>query len=127
VLNPPASPDPPNLLTLTTCNPRFSASQRLVVVSHLIGEAAEPSPPPEMVDVGRARRPTIDPAGLSGGRSPRLPALLWGLLAGLVWLATWMVSKRWRRWPSYFAGTPVFLVVLFVFFENFSRLLPANF
>src|SRR5437879_696968 len=41
VLN--ASPD--NRLTLTTCNPRFSASQRLVVVSQLIGTAAA-SPPP---------------------------------------------------------------------------------
>src|SRR5207302_2511071 len=40
------NPTPDNRLTLTTCNPRFSASQRLVVVSQLIGEAAEPSPPP---------------------------------------------------------------------------------
>jgi sortase A len=122
------SPTPDNRLTLTTCNPRFSASQRLVVVSQLIGEAAEPSPPPtDLVDAGRVSRPTIDTAGLSGGRSPRLPAILWGLLAALVWLATRTASKRWRKWPAYFAGTPVFLVVLFVFFENFSRLLPANF
>jgi hypothetical protein len=35
---------------------------------------------------------------------------------------------RWtgRRWTAYIIGAPIFLVALFVFFENFARLLPAN-
>jgi hypothetical protein len=41
-------------------------------------------------------------------------------------LATWFAARRWKRWPAYLAGGVVFLVVLFVFFENVSRLLPAN-
>jgi hypothetical protein len=43
-----------------------------------------------------------------------------------VWLVTWLLSKRWGRVTAYAMGTPVFAVVLFVFFENFARLLPAN-
>ena len=38
-----------------------------------------------------------------------------------------LLGKLWRKWPAYLVGLPVFLVVLFFFFENFSRLLPANF
>ena len=38
----------------------------------------------------------------------------------------WLIGRLWRRWPVYLIGTPVFLVVLFIFFENVSRLLPAN-
>ncbi|HUF33810.1 MAG TPA: class E sortase [Acidimicrobiales bacterium] len=34
-------------LTLTTCHPRFSARQRLIVVATLDGEALEPATPPE--------------------------------------------------------------------------------
>jgi hypothetical protein len=47
-------------------------------------------------------------------------------LAALVWLMTWAVGRRWRRWPAYLVGVPVFLVVLFFFFDNFARFLPAN-
>ncbi|HEX2850314.1 MAG TPA: class E sortase [Acidimicrobiales bacterium] len=134
-------PTPDNRLTLTTCNPRFSAAQRLVVVSKLTDNPA-PAPPPAATpsDEGStastvpgspsttASTPSSIPgeAGLSGTSSSKLPAILWGLLAALVWLATWLLSKRWGRLPAYAMGTPVFLVVLFIFFENFARLLPAN-
>ena len=123
-------PTDDNRLTLTTCHPRFSAKERLIVVAALIGEAAAASPPPaatpQPLDGSDAVVPSLD-AGLSGDRASRWPAILWGLLAAAVWVATWAVSKRWRKWPAYVLGTPVFLVVLFVFFENFSRLLPSNF
>jgi sortase A len=116
-------------LTLTTCNPRFSAKERLVVVASLVGEAAPPSPPAdESSAIGRPAdaAPAVE-AGLSGHRAGKWPAILWGLLAAAVWAGTWAVSKRWRKWPSYALGTPLFLIVLFVFFENFNRLLPSNF
>jgi sortase A len=129
-------PTTDNRLTLTTCNPRFSARERLVLVADLMGPAA-PAPPPSATPPdpggGGSSAPPAGPtafegeAGLSGGASAKRPAVLWGLLAALVWLVTWAVGRRWRRWPAYLVGTPVFLLVLFVFFENFSRLLPANF
>jgi len=106
-----------NRLTLTTCNPRFSASQRLITVAALIGPAAAPSPPNPQI---------IHHPGLSGAPTSRWPAVQWGALAALVFALTFAGSKLWRRWPAYFIGAPVFLVVLFFFFENFARLLPAN-
>jgi len=106
---------PDNRLTLTTCHPRFSASQRLITIATLKGEAATPSPP-------AAPKTT----SLSGKRVSKRPAVLWGLLAALCAAVTFTLSRVWRKWPAYFLGAPVFLLVLFVFFENFARLLPAN-
>ncbi len=137
-------PTTDNRLTLTTCNPRFSASQRLVVVSKLVDNPA-PAPvatttPDTSAGSGGsgagnggatggatgARPGLAGEAGLSGESASKLPAILWGLLAALVWVVTWLLSKRWGRLAAYAMGTPVFLVVLFIFFENFAGLLPAN-
>ncbi|MGH9149484.1 MAG: hypothetical protein ACRD0F_04005, partial [Acidimicrobiales bacterium] len=68
----------------------------------------------------------IDGTGLSGDRAARGPALAWGALAATVWLGAWLASKRVGRLIAYAVGAPVFLITLFVFFENFARLLPAN-
>jgi sortase A len=117
-------------LTLTTCTPKFSASQRLVVVAKLVGKAKPPEPTPIAAPHdpgGPVAAPTAAPkGGLSGVREARTPAILWGVLAGLVGIGTWQSGRRWKFWPAWLLGTPVFLLVLFVFFENFSRLLPAN-
>lgn len=116
-------PTPDNRLTLTTCEPRFSNAKRLIIVAKLIGEtvAAPPTQPKP-----RASANFAGEAGLSGERTTIVPALGWGLLAAAVALAGWLVGRRWKKWPAYLIATPFFLVVLFVFFENFSRLLPAN-
>ncbi|MDP9071890.1 MAG: class E sortase [Actinomycetota bacterium] len=117
-------------LTLTTCNPRYSAAQRLIVVAALSGEAAQPAQPAPEEPAAPAPPTSLEGterAGLSGQGSPNGPAIAWGGAAAAVFLLTWMLSRAWRRWPAYLLGTPVFLVVLFFFFENFSRLLPSNF
>ena len=141
-----------NRLTLTTCEPKFSAARRLIVVATLVGEATEPPPattattavttaPPATAQepppteattttppTTRAPRSLAEAeAGLSGESAPNGPAVVWGLLAAAVWVLTWLAGRWWRRWPAYLLGAPVFLVVLFVFFENFNRLLPANY
>ncbi|MFP5375722.1 MAG: class E sortase [Acidimicrobiia bacterium] len=133
-------------LTLTTCEPKFSAARRLVVVADLVGEAAEPppAPPPVATTTPEAPGPPATPAtgpatpaprslaeaeeaGLSGESASNGPAVAWGAAAAAVWLLTWLGGRRWRRWPAYLVGAPVFFVVLFVFFENLNRLLPANY
>ena len=57
----------------------------------------------------------------------KAPAILWGLLCAAIWVVAWLVGRRWRRWPAYLIGFPFFVVALFFFFEEFSRLLPSNF
>ncbi len=84
--------------------------------------------------------------GLSGRAVDKTPAILWGLAAAAVWFVTWLFQVLLRRrarsrageerpslgqrvltWSPYLVGLPVFLVVLYVFFENFARLLPGNY
>ena len=115
-------PTPDNILTLTTCTPRFSAAQRLIVVSKLIGNAVEAPAPSPTTPVK-----VLAKAGLSGHQAAKAPAVQWALLAAVVFFGTWYFSRRWRKWPAWFIGTPIFLFVLFFFFENVSRLLPPNF
>ncbi len=111
-----------NRLTLTACHPKYSARQRIIVVAQLApDEVPLPAPPP---------RPTTVPKVLDdidGEGAPALPAILLGVLCAFIWLLAWALGKRWRRWPAYALGLPFFLVALFFFFEEFSRLLPSNF
>ncbi|MFN2504104.1 MAG: class E sortase [Acidimicrobiales bacterium] len=113
-------------LTLTTCNPRFSAAERMIVVAKLMSPAVEgrPKPPPD--EAGAEPEPRADLAGLSGDKANRRPAVMWGALAAGIWLAGWLLGRVWRRWPAYALTVAPFLVVLFVFYENVARLLPAN-
>jgi sortase A len=108
-------------LTLTACHPKYSAAERIVVRADLLGPAQAPEPaPPET-----AAPVSLDIDSLDGASASKAPAVLWGLLAALVFAAIWAAGHWWRRVPAYLLGAPIFLVVLFVFFENFSRLLPA--
>ena len=124
---------PDNRLTLTTCHPKYSAEQRLIVVASLQGPAvdapAQPASTTATTSPPRTRELAAgeERAGLSGAGAANRPAIAWGIIAASIWLAAWAVG-RWtgRRWTSYLVGAPIFLVALFVFFENVARLLPAN-
>jgi sortase A len=121
-----------NRLTLTACHPKYSARQRIVIVAVLADEAAparEPAPPApagEDPPVGDEAPATVD-AGLSGEGASAWPAILLGLACALIWVAAWLFGLIWRKWPAYLLCLPLFLVMLFVFYESVSRLLPANY
>lgn len=108
-----------NRLTLTACHPKYSARQRIVIVAEL---AADVVPYEAKVVAAPTSIDDIDGEGASA-----LPAILLGIICALIWLFAWLVGMRWRRWPAYLTGLPFFLVGLFFFFEEFSRLLPSNF
>jgi sortase A len=122
-----------NRLTLTTCHPKYSAAQRLIVVAQLIGAPLDaPQAPAGTTATTAPPRSSelaagIDRPGLSGAGATNRPAIAWGILAASVWLAAWAIG-RWsgRRWTAYLVGAPIFLATLFVFFENVARFLPAN-
>ena len=148
-----------NRLTLIACHPKYSLSQRIIVHAILKGQAAPAIAGQDKLRAeagrnggsgdnlaqGESVQRNVDGAGLSGKQSSKTPAVLWGLAAVAVWLATWLAQTAIRRrtrartdgtptrrrrllaWLPYSIGLPIFLVVLYVFFENFGRLLPGNY
>jgi sortase A len=127
-------------LTLTTCTPRFQASNRLVVQATLVRSkltaAATKTPTsttePSTGGTGGARRQAVGTTdGLAGSQGDWVPALWWGagvLAAGLmVGLVARRRTKTGGRVLVYGAGGVGVLVVLFFFFGALSPLLPASF
>ena len=129
-------------LTLTTCEPRYSARRRLVVHAVLQDHPA-PSPTtttsttsttvassvttrPSRSTTTTTLQPEEERSGLSGDPTARWPTFLYGGLTALIGLVIWFAGRRWKRLPAYLLGAPVFFVALYVFFENISRVLPAN-
>lgn len=116
-----------NRLTLTTCNPKYSARQRLIVVA-----ALDPVPSPPV-----AAAPVSPPASLEGAvrslngpsdeASHRTPALLWGAATALAGAAWWWALRRRRHWSRWLAGGVPFLAVLLNFYAHLDRVLPASF
>ncbi len=118
-------------LTLTTCNPRFSSTARLVVQATLadakVTARAAAGTTPTTIPGGRARL-AAEAADLAGGQGDWVPALAWGCAVLAAAVAVWLIARRRRvRWPVYGAGTLVVLVVLFFFFGAVSPLLPASY
>ncbi len=124
-----------NQLTLMACNPKYYATQRIVVEAALVGNPAPSTPrPPHVQNVNQD-----DLAGLTkGDDTARVPAALFGLAALAVWFLTWLVSRRlkrpgqpvperWIRWTPYLVGFPVFIVLLYASFEATSKVLPGAF
>jgi sortase A len=112
-----------NRLTLTACHPKYSARQRIVVVAELASDEEPFARPPREGDTPAPA--TID--DIDGEGAPALPAILLAGLCAAIWVLAWMIGRRWRKWPAYAIGFPFFMVALFFFFEEFSRLLPSNF
>ena len=112
-----------NRLTLTACHPKYSARQRIVVVAQLAPDETPLPRPPR----GEEAPAPVAIDDIDGAGAPALPAILLGVLCAAIWLLAWLVGRLWRNWPCYLIGFPFFMVALFFFFEEFSRLLPSNF
>ena len=104
-------------LTLTTCNPKYQATERLVVKARLTDQQT-PLP-------GTSQTRII--AGLSGGSEPRAPVYIAGVILALVGGAWWYLFHRYPRWITWVAGVIPFLVALFVFYTYLERVLPNNY
>ncbi len=127
-------PTPAPTLTLTTCNPRYSASQRLVVQASLVSPpAAVPTTTTTTPSATspKKRRPPISNGGLAGVNGSVWPALGWGFSTAALGIAVWFSLRMWRRWPARVAigvvGALLVLTLLFFFFQSVTPLLPASF
>ena len=123
-------PTPTPTLTLTTCHPKYSAKERLIVVATLApgqtASAATPSPAPAPGEEEVAAGEGLGDPGLASGRS-KVSTTLWGGLTFLIGLGWWLAIRRRRHWLSYVGGVIPFLLSLFFFYANLELLLPANF
>ena len=132
------------MLTLTTCNPRYSAAQRLVVVAALHSGVLASSAPAgtPSTTVPKPSGPKVSSlageAGLanSGGISGRSTrgevsqALLWGALTAVAAVLAVVAFRRGRRPWSVVAlamGTPLTVGALLVCFQHVSLALPQTF
>ncbi len=131
VLDPTSFPQ----LTLTTCNPRFSATSRLIVFARLVGPAEAPPAAPTTVAPASAA-PTAGAAAALAGTSlghgesgAWLPSILYGLLVVLGWIGVriWINrTRRWHRLAAFVVGIGICLVPLWFCFENAVLLLPQS-
>jgi sortase A len=118
------APDPnlPATVTLTTCNPKYSAAQRLIVQASL--ESPNPPLPPPR---GLPPPSKLAEAGLSGDSGSSFPAFITGLIVALIGAIWWLAFHRYPRWTAWLAGAVPFMVALFFFYTYLERVLPANY
>jgi sortase A len=117
----PATGQPQATLTLTTCEPKYQATERLIVKAKLSDtNQLQPLPAPD-------RTKLVLGTGLSGGDESRAPLLIWGLIGAAVGALWWLLFHRYPRWTTWVAGVIPFLVVLFVFYTYLERVLPNNY
>ena len=113
-------------LTLTTCNPRFSASTRLVVTAKLANSQLFPNSGLPTGHVGK-RPHSGDLAGTTNG--DLRVAIGWGAIVAAFGVVDLLLAHlfRRRRWLIWVPGILVSLVLLYNFFGAISPLLPASF
>ncbi len=118
-----------DLITLVACHPEYSAAKRIVVQGRLTSAPA-PTTPGVSVAVPDAENAMLDQDLAGGDPSARPSAIGFGLAAAGIWLAAWLVARRWSwrspwPWLTYAVALVPFGLLLFSCFENVNRLLPA--
>ena len=114
-----------NRLTLTTCNPEFSARQRLVVVAEYQPPGGtRPAHPVALTNGGRPYRVTI--SGEAGWNTSLFPQVL--LVVGLL-LALGLTNRRWSRMlgseSRWLVLVPIWTALFVILFQLLTNFLPA--
>jgi sortase A len=119
-------------LTLTSCHPKYSAEQRIVIKAKLVANKSDrpPRPQPQKPTSRGGKvvsRQTVLQEGLSGQERSASSAVRWGLAVLILGLAWWWAFRRWRHPLTWVAGAIPFLAVLFGFYVYFEQALPAGY
>jgi sortase A len=143
---------PDDRITLTSCDPKYSATNRIIVTAAfdtadstpIVGSAppattpaitAPPDTSPDGPVVSTAV--TVAPSGgLSADETFQRgwfddagawsQVVFWGLAVAAVAAGGWWLGRRTRWWIGALAAALPFLVPLYFFYENVNRLLPPN-
>ncbi len=147
---------PNAMLTLTSCHPKFSARQRIIVTADFDQTASSPLLEPA-ASLPVTTPPTLAPATTLPGEvttatsAPDNPVVtaappasntfeqgwvsdpnawshlaFWGTILALLGVGAWLLGKRIPQWAAALVAIVPFLLVLYLFFENVNRLLPPN-
>jgi sortase A len=130
VVGPPQGNEPKVELTLTTCNPRYSASQRLIVKARLLRNiSSKPVVPPKVVNGHRVKPPAKQQlaTALEGQANSVKPSVAWGFIVAIVGAMWWFAFRRWRHPFTWLIGLVPFIVVLFPFYVYLERALPNGY
>ena len=117
-------------LTLTSCNPRYSAAQRIVIKAKLVRkESDKPHKPPTRIDGHRILppKPSQLSTALEGQANSVKPSVLFGFIVAFVGLLWWWAFRRWRHPFTWLIGVVPFLIVLFPFYVYLERALPNGY
>lgn len=129
-------------ITLTSCNPKFSARERYVVKAVLLVDQSDrparfdPSqlPQGEFTLAGEDNEfggtifagDDVLREGLAGDPAALRPALAWAGVVTIVGLLWWFAFRRYRHWATWVAGLVPFAAVLLGCFFFVERALPAG-
>jgi sortase A len=113
-------------LTLTTCTPRYSASERLVVHATLVASILTHGHGSSAATTA----PVTSSVVSSTPAHDWTAAILLGLLVAAITTGVWIWERRshqGRRVAIVVGGLVAWLVVVFFFFEALAPLLPASY
>jgi sortase A len=117
-------------LTLTSCHPRYSAAERIIVKARLLREESDkPQRQPTRINGRKIRPPRADElsTALKGQANSIGPSVFLGVIVAIVGLAWWWAFRRWRHPLTWVVGVVPFLIVLFPFYVYLQRALPAGY
>jgi len=114
-----------NRLTLTTCNPECSATQRLIVVADYLPPGVAPSARPAMA--GGAGTPVhVKASGEAGWNMTLVPLVLLelGLLVALG-LYNGRLGRLLGREGRWLVLVPIWMALFYALFQSLTSFLPA--
>jgi LPXTG-site transpeptidase (sortase) family protein len=113
-----------NRVTLTTCNPEFSARQRLIVVAAYLPPGARQ---PIAIATGTGTPYRVGPTATSGWNMKLVPLVALELAAVFaLGLAYRRLSRVYGREGRFIILVPIWIGVLFALFETLTSFLPAS-
>jgi sortase A len=121
---------PPNpldaWLTLTSCHPKGSASERIVIHAKLVPNESDT---PTVAPPTTLAQPRDDALaqGLDGQHKSLGPTQWWAVIVLLVGLGWWWAFRHWRHPLTFALGIVPFLLVLVPFYVYLERALPAGY
>jgi sortase A len=135
-------------LTLTSCHPKWTARDRIVITGQLDTEDSAGPVGEPVVNYGRPIETTDGTTAVDEGETAEAvdveiadafsdgwfsdpgangQVALWGLVVTAIALLAWALSRRTgRNWVGLLVGIVPFTLALYFFFQNVNRLLPPN-